>query len=221
MAATWVSMFVLVSRLSCGGAPIGCVVPVVAVGPPTAQEAPVSARQLGVQAVRQEHRDGGVAALFSGGSARAFSSAGKDYLVIDALKLEGMLRLSDKPIFLTLPLALSFGVKGGFSSELSVGVGLSWSPSKYVTAHAQQRVGSFFFNHGTYQRSVGFDINIPIAHQTFASGVTRQSDYLVVGVEYFHRDVHKWIGFMDGKQWYASGQGVAVRVGVRELSWVF
>ena len=221
MAATWVSMIILVSRLSCSGAPIGRVVPVVAIDPQSVQQGPVPRRLLGIQAVRREHRDGGVTALFWGASVRAFSSAGEDYVVIDVPKFEGMIRFGEKPIFLTIPVAFSWGVKGGFTSEMSVGVGLSWSPSKYISARVQHRLGTFFFNHGAYQPSVGLDLHIPIRRETFADGVTRQSKYLVIGVEYFYRKVYKWAGFLDGKQWYASGHGVAVRVGVRKLSWAF
>jgi hypothetical protein len=219
MAATWVSMIILVSRLASGGAPIGQIVPVVAVRPHSVQQGAVpGGGQAAVQAARQKPREN-VGGLLLSGSMRAFSSAGKDYVVIDAPRFDGMLRLGDKPIFLTLPVAFSWGVKGGFTSELSVGVGLSWAPSKYVAAYAQQRLGSFFFNHGVYQRSVGLDINIPISDETFVDGVTRQNLYLVIGAEYFYRDVHKWLGFMAREQWYASGHGVALRVGVRRLVW--
>ena len=221
MAATWVSMIILVSRLSCSGAPTGRVVPVVALDPQSVQQSRVPRRLLGIQAVRREHRDGGVTALFWGASVRAFSSAGEDYVVIDVPKFEGMIRFGEKPIFLTIPVTFSWGVKGGFTSEMSLGVGLSWSPSQYVSARVQHGLGTFFFNHGAYQPSVGLDFNIPIRRETFADGVTRQSKYLVIGVDYFYRDVHRWAGFLDGKQWYASGHGVALRVGVRKLSWAF
>jgi hypothetical protein len=40
-----------------------------------------------------------------------------------------------------------------------------------------------------------------------------------VGIEYFYRDVSKLAGFLDGPQWYASGRGVALRVGIRSVSW--
>jgi hypothetical protein len=40
-------------------------------------------------------------------------------------------------------------------------------------------------------------------------------------VEYFDRDVDKWAGFMKGDEWYASGHGVAIRVGIRSLAWTY
>ena len=197
MAATWVPLILLVSRLSSGGGPAASVVPA-----PTQQ-------------VRPAPREAEIVANLFSASVRAFSSAGKDHVVVDAPRYEVMVRPGGVPLYLTIPVALSWGVKGGFTSEASIGFGLGWSPSRYVSLYAQQRLGTFFFNHGTRQRSVGLDVNVPIAHAIFAEGVRRESQYLVIGVEYFDRDVYKWAGFMEGSQWYASGHGVAVRVGIR------
>ena len=203
MSATWVPLLLLVSRLSSASGPAAPVVP-------------ASTQQL-----RQAPREGGIVAHLFSASVRAFSSAGKDHVVVDAPRYDVMVRPGGAPLYLTIPVALSWGVKGGFTSEASIGFGLSWSPSRYVSVYAQQRLGTFFFNHGTRQRSAGLDINIPIAHAVFAEGVRRESQYLVIGFEYFDRDVGKWAGFMEGSQWYASGHGVAVRVGIRRLAWSF
>ena len=46
-----------------------------------------------------------------------------------------------------------------------------------------------------------------------------QTKFLVIGVEYFQRDVVKWKGFLDEPQWYASGHGVGMRVSIREIGW--
>lgn len=201
MAATWISLAVLVSRLSAGGASVVPVVPVP------------------VQEARKD--DGRVIANVFTASMQPFSSGGKDYVVFDAPRYEVMVRPGRIPLYLTVPVALSWGVKGGFTSEVSIGFGLSWSPLGYVSISAQQRLGTFFFNHATRQRSLGLDINVPIAHRKFAGGLVRESAYLVIGAEYFHRDVSKWAGFMDGEQWYASGHGVAIRVGIRSLAWSY
>src|SRR5262245_1484892 len=202
MAATWISLAVLVSRLSAGG---GSVVPI----PVIAQEA------------RKSYDARPVIANAFTASVHQLSSAGKDYAVIDAPRYEVMVRPGRIPLYLTVPVALSWGVKGGFMSELSIGFGISWSPVRYVSVYGQQRLGTFFFNHGAIQRSAGLTINIPIEHRTFADGTRRERVYLVVGGEYFRRDVKKWAGFMHGEQWYASGHGVAVRVGIRLHAWSY
>jgi hypothetical protein len=202
MSAAWIPLIVLVSGLP-GDGQTPSVVPA-----QIQQPSPLS-------------RDSEIVANVFVASVRPFSSAGKDYVVIDAPRYEVQVRPFSVPLYLTVPVALSWGVKGGFTSEVSVGFGLSWSPIRYVSTYAQQRLGTFFFNHGTRQRSVGFDINVPIAHKTFAKGVTRESAYIVIGVEYFDRDVDKWAGFMKGDEWYASGHGVAIRVGIRSLAWTY
>jgi hypothetical protein len=203
MAAPWISLAVLVSRLSAGG---GSVVPVVPVP---------------VQEARTVPDDRRVIANVFTASVQPFSSAGKDYVVIDAPRYEVMVRPGRIPLYLTVPVALSWGVKGGFTSELSIGFGLSWSPMRYVSVYAQQRLGTFFFNHGTSRRSIGLDINIPIAHRPFGDGLKRETAYLVIGTEYFSRDVRRWAGFLDGEQWYASGHAVAIRVGIRLHAWSY
>ena len=144
MSATWIPLIVLVSGLTADGQ----TPPVVAVQTPQ---------------VRPPSRDSEIVANVFVASMRPFSSAGKDYVVIDAPRYEMHVRPSSLPLYLTVPVALSWGVKGGFTSEVSAGFGVSWSPIRYVSTYAQIRLGTFFFNHGTRQRSVGLDINIPIA----------------------------------------------------------
>jgi len=164
---------------------------------------------------------GGWVADIVSGSVRTISGGGTDYVIVDAPAGDLMIRLHRKPVFVTIPAAVSWGIKGGFSADASIGIGMSWSPSKYVSASAKTSFGTFFFNNRTHLRGAGLEVNIPIAREAFAEGVTRQSKYLVFGVEYFHRDVVRWKGFMKGPQWYASGHGVAFRVGVRRLSWSY
>jgi len=127
--------------------------------------------------------------------------------------------VSDRPVFVSIPLALTWGVKGGFSADASIGIGMSWSPSKYVSTSARISGGTFLFNHWTHLQTVGVDLNVPISRMVFAEGLSRQNKFLVVGVEYFHRDVSTLIGFLSGPQWYTSGHGLAVRVGIRQLTW--
>jgi hypothetical protein len=102
---------------------------------------------------------------------------------------------------------------------MSIGVGIIWAPSPYVSASAKTRFGTFFFNNRTHLRSVGLDISIPIQRRQMAENLIRGTRFLVVGVEYFRRDVVKWAGFMEGPQWYASGNGVAIRAGIRVVGW--
>jgi hypothetical protein len=196
MSATWVPLILLVSNLSSGGGPL-------AVGPLRAQS------------------ESGIGANTFMAAVRPFSSGGKDYVIVDAPRIEGMLRMGRLPLYLSFPVAFSWGVRGGFTSEFSIGLGINWSPIRSISVSAQQRVGTFFFNHGTSERTAALDVNLPIRSTTFGGGVTRASAYLVIGVEYFHREVDKWAGFMDREQWYASGDGVAIRVGIRKVSWSF
>ena len=97
-----------------------------------------------------------------------------------------------------------------------LGLGLSWLPTEYLSVFAQAQVGTFFFNNRTRARSVGLDINLPIRRMQFVGGPTLNRKFIVVGVEYFDRNVARLAGFVHGPQWYASGRGVAVRFGIRE-----
>jgi hypothetical protein len=162
----------------------------------------------------------GLASGFGGATVRPITDGGVTYVVVDAPTFESRLHLGrERPVSLIVPFALSWGTAGGFSSEISFGIGLSWAPSPYVSVFALSRVGTFFFTNGTRTRIAGVDIAIPIRRMTFAEGVSRQSRFIVVGVEYFDRDATRWGGFMKGPQWYVSGQGVAFRVGIRDLAW--
>ena len=56
----------------------------------------------------------------------------------------------------------------------------------------------------TLMANVGIDVNIPVGESTF----------LVVGAEYFNRRVRELAGFIDGEQWYISGDGIGFRLGI-------
>ena len=150
---------------------------------------------------------------------RAFTEGGQQYVLVDAPAGETHLRMGHRPVFLVVPFSLRWGVKGGFSHEASIGIGLSWTPTKYVTASAKASFGTFLFTNRTHTRSVGLEFNIPVGRETPGGGPSRDNKFLVIGVEGFTRDAVKWAGFMKGRQWYASGRGAAVVVGIRRLSW--
>lgn len=169
-----------------------------------------------------EPPEGGMASGLAGVTVRPIDTGGVRYVIVDAPMLESRLHLARRrPIFLTIPFVLSWGTVGGFSSEASIGIGLAWAPSPYVSVSAQTRFGTFFFNNRTHLRTVGVDLGIPIGRTTFAEGLTRRNKFLVIGAEYFDRDVVRWRGFMKGPQWYASGRGVAVRAGIRRVTWSY
>ena len=160
---------------------------------------------------------GGYLASTIGASVRSFAQ-GRDYVIVDAPSFDVQLRVSDKQVFVTVPVALSWGVKGGFSHNASIGIGLRWSPVDYVSVYAQTHVGTFLFTNRTHLRHVGIDINIP-RYSLSSMGSISRDKYLVFGVEYFDRSVVKWAGYMDGPQWYASGRGMAIRLGIRGVGW--
>ena len=160
----------------------------------------------------------GVNAGVTGGAARVLSDHGTTRVLVEFPAGEMHGRLNDHT-FVVVPLALTWGVKGGFSVDGSIGIGLSVVPTKYVSLTAKTNIGTALFNNVTHLRTVGVDVNIPIARATFAQGLTRQNRFVVVGVEYFQRSVSKLAGFLDGPQWYASGRGVALRIGIRRLNW--
>ena len=115
-------------------------------------------------------------------------------------------------------MTFSWGIRGGFSHNASIGIGLRWSPVEYISLYAQTHVGTFLFTNRTHLRHVGFDINIP-RYSTSSSGRIARDRYLVIGVEYFDRRAVKWAGYLEGPQWYASGRGVAIRFGIRGVGW--
>jgi hypothetical protein len=161
---------------------------------------------------------GGTAAITTVAAVRSFAGAGRDYVIVDAPAYETHMRLSDG-VYLTVPITFSWGVKGGFSHNASIGLGLRWSPVEYVSLYAQTHVGTFFFTNRTHLRHVGVDVNIPRYSTSSASGTVSRDEYFVFGVEYFDRRAVKGAGYMDGPQWYASGHGVAIRFGIRAVAW--
>jgi hypothetical protein len=155
-----------------------------------------------------------------GAAVRTITSHPRTPILVDVPIGESLMRLSRQhAVFLTVPLAVTFGVDGGFSADMSIGIGLTWKPTPHISASAKRTFGTFFFNNRTHLRTFGIDATIPIARTFIYEGVSREKRHLVVGVEVFQRDVVKWAGFMDGPQWYASGTGFAIRAGIRTMGW--
>lgn len=164
--------------------------------------------------------EGGNHAYMRGAAVRTITSHPRTPILVDVPVGESLLRLSRRhTVFLTVPLALTFGVDGGFSADMSIGIGLTWKPTPHISASAKRTFGTFFFNNRTHLRTFGIDATIPIARTFIYEGLSRETRHLVVGVEVFQRDVVKWAGFMDGPQWYTSGTGFAIRAGIRTLGW--
>lgn len=166
----------------------------------------------------EAYRAGGRYATLHGAAVRVIEKPGANAVLVDVPLRENQGRLG-KRVYLSVPVAATFGVTGGFSADMSIGIGLMWAPTPYVSASAKTSFGTFFFNNRTHVRGVGVDFAIPIEKQLMAEGLRRETKHLVIGVEYFRRDVVKWAGFMDGPQWYASGSGFAIRAGIRGLGW--
>jgi hypothetical protein len=163
-------------------------------------------------------REGGYWSTTVGTTVRPFGQNGSQYLLVDVPVHDSTIRLT-KAIALATTAGVSWGTAGGFSVDTAIGIGVSWTPSKYVSASAKARFGTFFFNNRTHLRTVGIDFHIPICRPPFTEVRFNQTKFLVVGVEYFDRDVVKWAGFLDGPAWYASGRGIGLRVGLREIGW--
>ena len=161
---------------------------------------------------------GGIAAGTTMVAVRSFTEAGRDYVIVDAPAFETHMRLSDG-VYLTIPITFSWGVKGGFSHNASIGAGLRWSPVEYVSLYAQTHVGTFLFTNRTLSHHIGVDVNIPRYSTSPTAGNVSRNEYLVFGVDVFTRSAVEWAGYMDGPQWYASGRGVAVRFGIRAVAW--
>lgn len=172
----------------------------------------------GVSANPLAYREGGRYSSMRGGAVRVLEQPGDDVVLIDVPLRENLGRIT-RGLYFTVPLAVTFGVSEGFSADMSMGVGLTWSPTPYLGASAKVSVGTFFFNNRTLLRGVGLDAAIPIQSRMIAENLRRHTRYFVLGVEYFRRDVSRWGGYMDGPQWYVSGSGVAVRGGIRRLGW--
>ncbi len=163
--------------------------------------------------------EGGFAGVTQGGVARVITSHPNTPVLIDALVAENQIRLSKSPaVFLAVPLALTFGVNGGFSADMSIGIGLLWKPTPHLNVSATRTIGTFFFNNRTHLRTFGIDVAIPTRRSPLYEGVLRDRRQVVVGVEVFQRDVVKWAGFLDGPEWYASGTGMAIRLGIRSIA---
>jgi hypothetical protein len=167
--------------------------------------------RIGASSNPAGHREGGAYSSLRGGAVRVLAQPGDDAILLDVPLRENLGRLAHG-LYLTVPFAVTFGVTGGFSADMSIGIGLTWAPSPYLSASAKTSFGTFFFNNRTWTRGVGLDVAIPIERRWFAENLRRGTRYMVIGVEYFRRDVTKWAGFMEGPQWYASGSGLAIRV---------
>ena len=164
--------------------------------------------------------EGGYNALMHAAAVRAIRSHPRTPILIDVPIAESLLRISRQhDLFLTVPLAATFGVTDGFSADLSIGIGLTWKPTPHISASARRTFGTFLFNNRTHVRAAGIDVTIPLSRTWLVEGVSREDRHLVVGVEWFQRDVVKWAGFFEGPQWYASGTGIAIRVGIRDINW--
>jgi hypothetical protein len=164
--------------------------------------------------------EGGRHAFMHAAAVRAITNHPRTPILIDVPMRESLMRISRQHhVFLTVPLALTFGVSGGFSADMSIGIGLTWKPTPHISASARRTFGTFLFNNRTHVRAAGIDVTIPIARTFLYEGVSRESRQLVIGVEWFQRDVVKWAGFFEGPQWYASGTGIAIRVGIRTIGW--
>jgi hypothetical protein len=165
-----------------------------------------------------EYSDIGVVAGINGGAVRVITDQGTTRVLVEYPAGEAQFRVTDRA-FVVVPVALTWGVKGGFSVDGSIGIGLSVLPTRHVALYAKTNIGTALFNNVTHLRNAGVDFNIPIGRTTFAEGLSRQNRFLVVGIEYFYRHVSKLAGFLNGPQWYASGRGVALRIGIRSVSW--
>ena len=104
----------------------------------------------------------------------------------------------------TTNLNLTFGTSPDFSLVPTVGPGLRWYPGRFISLYSQGRLGTLTFSSYTLMANVGIDVNIPVG----------ESAALVVGAEYFNRRVRELAGFIDGEQWYISGDGVGFRLGL-------
>ena len=91
----------------------------------------------------------------------------------------------------------TFGTSPDFSLVPTFGPGLRWYPVRFISLYSQGRLGTLMAN-------VGIDVNIPVG----------ESAVLVVGAEYFDRRVRELAGFIDGEQWYISGDGIGFRFGI-------
>ena len=140
-----------------------------------------------------------------GTTIRPIASDGKEYWLVEIPMVEGDIPIRGEHLSVTLDGGMTWGTKGGFSVESTVGGGLRWSPSRFFDVYTQGHFGTFLFNNYTLLGTVGVEVNVPAG----------ESASLGLGVEYFGRRNRELAGFITKPQWYASGRGVGVRVSVR------
>jgi hypothetical protein len=136
-----------------------------------------------------------------GTTVRSITSGDKEYVLADVPMFEGTIGGTGK-LMLTLDVGITWGVKGGTSADPYFGDALRWYPVPYIGLFAQGRFGTLLFNNITVLGSTGVDVEVPISARR----------RIIVGVEYFNRLVKKVGGFLDGDQWYASGDGLGIRI---------
>jgi len=136
-----------------------------------------------------------------GTTVRTITFEDKEYVLADVPMFEGAVGGTGK-YMLTLDLGITWGVKGGTSADPYFGDALRWYPVPHIGLFAQGRIGTLLFNNITVLGSTGVDVEIPI-------GARRR---VIIGMEYFNRLVTKVGGFLDGDQWYASGDGLGIRI---------
>ena len=126
------------------------------------------------------------------------------YWFADIPMAENMFPIVDDRLFVTTNLNFTFGTSPDFSFVPTVGPGLRWYPVRFISLYSQGRLGTLTFSSYTLLANVGIDVNIPVG----------ESAVLVVGAEYFNRRVRELAGFIDGEQWYISGDGIGFRLGI-------
>ena len=84
---------------------------------------------------------GGYLAGTTGAAVRSFTGSGRDYVIVDAPTLN-MVQLR-KGVFVTVPVTFSWGIKGGFSHNASIGIGLRWTRSSTSASTRRRTLGRF------------------------------------------------------------------------------
>lgn len=134
---------------------------------------------------------------------RSITLDGADHVLADIPALEAIAGGSG-PVVLALDAGITWGIRGGTSADPYFGETLRWYSGKGVSLFAHGRIGTLVLNNLTVLGSTGIDVDIPIG----------RGRHVVLGVEYFNRLVTRVGGFLDGPQWYVSGDGVGFRVGM-------
>jgi hypothetical protein len=127
---------------------------------------------------------------------------GTEYTLADIPRVEATVGGTDR-LTGSLDLGITWGVRGGTSLDPFLGNTLRWSPVRGVSLFAHGRAGTLLLNNVTVLGSAGLDFEIPLG-----GGRT-----LFLGGEYFNRLVKKVGGFLEGRKWYVSGDGLGLRVG--------